>query len=91
MWRNETIFSSGDLSQGKPWAEFMQKEYSIVDEESANAAVRERKEHIESCIERLQEELSMMDQLAGILPCGEDCGQCDATRYECAYRSVKKM
>lgn len=89
MWQNETIFSGGDLSQGKPWAEFMQKEYPIVDEESANAAVQDRKEHIQSCIERLTAELVMIDELAMILPCGEDCDQCDATSNECAYLYMK--
>lgn len=89
MWQGETIFSGGDLSSGIKWVTFMMREYSVVDEESAAEAVRDRKDHIKSCIERLQDELAMMDQLETLLPCGCDCQECDATEYECPHLYAK--
>lgn len=68
MWNTETIFSSEDLADGFPWCVFMEAEYTIYDEESAKEGIQKRREHVQYCIERLQEELSMIDRLASRLP-----------------------
>ena len=68
MWRNETIFSIGDLIDGEQWAKFMTDTYYIYDEEVVNEAIRDRKDHIKSCIDRLLNELSEIDRLAKLLP-----------------------
>ena len=65
MWTNETIFSAGDLAQREKWIEFMRNEFGAngkLDEESVDEAMRDRRSHIKSCIERLQDELEITDQ-----------------------------
>ena len=65
MWTTETIFSAGDLAQREKWIEFMRNEFGAngkLDEESVDEAMRDRRSHIKSCIERLQDELEITDQ-----------------------------
>lgn len=64
MWNDVTVFSGGDLTSVEKWTAFMRREYKIFDEESSCEAVEERKAHIKTCIERLQDELKMIDELA---------------------------
>lgn len=68
MWRDETIFSVGDLIDGEQWANYMTRAYHIYDDEDVAAAVRDRKDHIKSCVDRLLNELSEIDRLAKLLP-----------------------
>ena len=63
MWNNQTIFSAGDLLDDETWYKFMKREYSIYDDESADEAIRDRKQHIRSCVDRLLNEMSMIDYL----------------------------
>ena len=67
MWSNEVIFSGGDLAQRERWIEFMHREYGFegrLTEETAWEAVELRRNHIKHCIERLQEELELLDVMA---------------------------
>ena len=84
MWSNEVIFSGGDLAQRKRWIKYMHLEYGFegrLNEETAWEAVELRRNHIKHCIERLQEELELLDTLAtdlldednAELPCFHEC------------------
>ena len=66
MWRNEVIFSGGDLAQREQWIAFMREEYGCdgqLTDEIAIQAVEDRRKHIKSCIARLKDELEMLDDM----------------------------
>lgn len=76
MWTNETIFSAGDLAQRDYWVDFMHREYGYegrLNDETAWRAVEDRKAHIKACIERLQDELEMIDIIAADLLREDEC------------------